>query len=118
MSVAKERGDVTFTVPSTSGSYAPERWTFGDVASGMPWDSFQGVTASVYATVTGITCELWLARLGATPGSLIDGDYHYTGKSIGATGSETWALAGYPGGQIRVKSGGTSGSAVVTCSAF
>jgi len=118
MSVSKERADQTFAVPSTSGSYAPERWTFGDVKAGMPWDSFQGVTASVYTTVTGITCELWLPRIGATAGSLIDSDYHYTGKSIGATGSETWALAGFPGGQIRVKSDGTSGSAVVSCSAF
>jgi hypothetical protein len=84
----------------------------------MVQDSFQGVTASVYTTVAGMTCELWLPRIEATPGSLIDSDYQYTGKSIGATGSETWALAGFPGGQIRVKSGGTAGSGVVSCSAF
>jgi len=118
MSVVKEKGDTTFNVPSTSGSYAPERWTFGDVKAGMAQDSFQGVTASIYNSITGMTVQLWLPRIGATPGSLIDGDYHYTGKTLGATGSETWALAGFPGGQIRVKSGGSAGAAVVSCSAF
>lgn len=118
MAAVKKLDDQAFTVPSASGSYAFERWTFGEVASGMPWDAFQGVTVSVATSVTGMSVELWLLRANATKGSVIDSDYTYAGKSIGATGSETWALAGYPGGQIRVKSGGTSGSAVVTCSAF
>jgi hypothetical protein len=118
MAAVKEYADQTFTVPAASGSYAPERWTCGDVKAGQPWDAFQGVTASVYATVASMTVELWLPRFGATKGSMIDGDYHYSGKSIGATGSETWALAAFPGAQIRVKSGGTAGSAVVSCSAF
>ena len=62
--------------------------------------------------------ELWLPRIGATKGSMIDDDYKYSGKAFGASGAETWALAGYPGAQIRVKSGGTGGTAVVSCSAF
>ena len=118
MSAMKKLDDQTFTVPSASGSYAFQRWTFGDVAAGMPWDAFQGVTVSVASTVATMTVELWLLRANATKGSVIDSDYTYSGKSIGATGSETWSLAGYPGGQIRVKSGGTGGTAVVTCSAF
>jgi hypothetical protein len=118
MSVVKEKGSRTFTVPSTSGSYAFERFTVGDVKAGMVQDSFQGITVNVDTSVASMTCELWLPRIDATPGSLIDSDYTYTGKSIGATGSETWSLAGYPGAQIRVKSGGTSGSARLSVSAF
>ncbi len=118
MPAVKESGDQTFMVPAASGSYAPERWTCGDVKAGQPWDAFQGVTASVYASVTGMVVELWLPRFGATKGSMIDDDYKYTGKFIGATGAETWALAGYPGAQIRVRSGGTAGTATVSCSAF
>jgi hypothetical protein len=118
MPAVKEFGDQTFTVPAASGSYAPERWTCGDVKASMPWDAFQGVTVSVYTSVATMSVELWLPRFGATKGSMIDGDYHYSGKSIGATGSETWALAGFNGAQIRVKSGGTGGNAVVSCSAF
>jgi hypothetical protein len=118
MPAVKEWGDQSFTVPAASGSYAPERWTFGDVKAGQPWDAFQGVTASVHTSVATMVVELWIMRTGATKGSVIDGDYKYSGKSFGATGMETWALAAYPGGQIRVKSGGTAGTAVVSCSAF
>lgn len=118
MATMKEKGDQTFTVPSTSGSYAFERWTCGDVRAGQAQDAFQGITVSVYTSVTGMVVELWLPRIGATPGSLVDSDYKYSGKSITTSGAETWALAGYPGAQIRVKSGGSSGSAVVSCSAF
>ena len=118
MSVAKERGQVTFSLPAASGSYSAERITVGDVKAGMPEDSFQGITISVDTTVTAMTCELWLPRVGAVSGTLLDTDYKYTGKTIGATGSETWALAGYPGAQIRVKSGGTAGSPVISYSAF
>ena len=118
MSVVKEKMDQTFTVPAASGSYAFERGTVGDVKAGMVQDTFQGITVSVYTSVAAMVVELWLPRIGATPGALIDADYKYTGKSIGATGSETWKLAGYPGAQIRVKSGGTAGTAVVSISAF
>lgn len=121
MSQVKERYRQTFTVPSASGSYAFERITFGAVASGMAEDSFQGVTVSVDTSVTGMSVELWLPRVGAGtkhPSAYVDDDYKFSGKFIGATGAETWALAGYPGAQIRVKSGGTSGSAVVSASAF
>lgn len=118
MAAVKERGDQTFTVPSASGSYAFERWTCGEVRTGQAQDAFQGVTVSVYTSVSDMVVELWLPRIGAIPGALVDGDYTYTGKFIGATGSETWALAAYPGAQIRVRSGGTGGTAVVSCSAF
>lgn len=117
MATWKERYQQTFTVPSTSGSYAPERIAFGEVAEGLPQDSFMGVTASVDGTVATMSVELWLPAVGASY-PFIDDDYKYSGKSISATGAETWPLAGYPGAQIRVKSGGTSGTGTVSASAF
>lgn len=117
MSAVKEKYQVTFSLPAESGSYSAERITFGDVASGMVEDSFQGVTVSVDTSVATMVVELWLPKVGSTY-PRIDDDYKYTGKSIGATGSETWALAGYPGAQIRVKSGGVAGDPVISASAF
>ena len=118
MAVLKEAYQQTFTVPSTSGSYAPERIAFGEVAAGQAPQAFEGVTASVDTTVASCVIELWLPKVGIAGGAHINTDYSYSGKSIAATGGETWALAGYPGAQIRVKSGGTSGSAVVSATAF
>lgn len=115
--MARELKQRTFTVPATSGSYAFERETFGEVGSGQAPIRIMGVTVSVDSTVAGMTVELWLPKAVGDRSTLVDGDYQYTGKSIGATGSETWALADYPGAQIRVKSGGTSGSAVLSVTA-
>lgn len=117
MSVVKEKYRVSFAVPATSGSYAPERIAFGEVASGMPEDTFQGVTALVEGSVTAMVVELWLPRIGATHPKL-DTDYFNTGKFLNATGGETWALAGYPGAELRIKSGGTAGTAILNASAF
>lgn len=121
----KEMDRVTFAVPVTGGSYAPERLTFGDRAAGRSWDSFQGVTASVDETVAGMVVELWLPRVPmagdawTTTGHRLDTDYKYSGQALdAATGAETFTLAGWPGAQIRVKSGGTAGSAVVSGTAF
>lgn len=119
MAGVKEAYRQTFTVPSTSGSYAPERIAFGEVKSGMAPDAFEGVTAHVHTSVTDSVVELWLGRVGIAGGAHINTDYKYSGQAVdAATGMETWALAGYPCAQIRVKSGGTSGSAVVSASAF
>ena len=114
----KEAYSQTFTVPATSGSYAPERIAFGEVASGMAPDAFQGVTALVETSVTSMVVELWLRKVSATH-PWIDDDYVYSGQALdAATGAETFTLAAVPGAQIRVKSGGTSGSAVVGATAF
>lgn len=114
----KEAYSQTFTVPETSGFYAPERIAFGEVASGMPNDAFQGVTALVETTVASMVVELWVRKVGATY-PWIDDDYVYSGQALdAATGAETFALAAVPGAQIRVKSGGTAGAAVVGATAF
>ena len=118
MSVRKDGHARTFTVPAASGSYAFERSTFGEVRAGMPKETYQGITVNVDTSVATMSVELWLPKFDAIAGSTVDGDYKYSGKSSGATGSETWALAGYPGAQIRVKSGGTGGSAVLSVTVF
>lgn len=117
MSTRKQMGTRTFSLPAASGSYSAERLTFGEVASGQAKESYQGITVVVDTTVASMSVELWLPSVAADY-PFLDDDYKYSGKSIGATGSETWALAGYPGCQIRVKSGGTAGSPVISASVF
>lgn len=118
MSVRKESYRKTFTIPAGSGDYAPEFITFGEVGPNRPPESFQGVTVVVDSSVATMTVELWLPRIGESVDSNIPSFFVYSGKSIGATGSETWALAGYPGAQLRTRSGGTGGNAIVGASAF
>jgi len=116
--MAKEQFRQSFTVPATSGSYAFERLTFGDVPAGVFPLFYEGVTASVDTSIATMVVELWLPRVGSSA-PRVNSDYKYSGQFIdAATGMETWALAGYPGAQIRVKSGGTGGTAVVSASAF
>jgi hypothetical protein len=106
-------GNKTFAVPATSGNYAPERLTFCPTAGVGPLPLL-GVTALLESGPAGTVLELWLLKFGGTPAT--DADWVYSGKSI-TGGGETWPLASFPGAQLRCKSGGTSGSAVVTASA-
>lgn len=117
----------SFTVPVTADSYAFERLTFGIVALGTAPLAFTGITALAErsSVVAGATVELWLPRLAAadkSPSQFVDDDYTYSGESFVMSaanpGAETWALAGYEGGQIRVRSGGTSGTAVISATAI
>lgn len=115
--VAQDEKRGSFTVPATSGSYAFERITFGAVPSGVPEQALTAITVNVDASIATMVVELWLPRIGGgskPPSTFVDGDYQFSGKSIGATGSETWPLAGYTGAQLRVKSGGTSGTATLS----
>lgn len=141
--VVKQKDRKTFAVPLTSGDYAAERITFGAVSTGLAEQSFMGVTALIESGPTGAAgpsgavVELWLPKVAdSTEGkaSFDDADYHYAGLvvasprtavvsavSTGATvsyGSATWPLAGYPGAQLRVRSGGVAGSLVVSGTAF
>lgn len=119
MPKVQQRFQQTFTVPGASGSYAFERIAFGEVPAGVFPMSFEGVTVSVDSAVTSAVVELWLPRVGVAGGEHIDGDYTYSGQALdAATGAETFVLAGYPGAQIRVKSGGTGGTATISASAF
>jgi len=115
----KEAYRQTFTVPAAAASYAFERIAFGERPAGLPPDSFQGVTVSVDTSVATMEVELWLPRVGVEGGAYIDSDYTYSGQKLSAaTGATTFTLAGYPGAQIRVKSGGTGGTAIISATAF
>lgn len=111
-----------FAVPAGAGSYAPQRITFGVVGSGQPEIALQGLTAAIEGSgVASAVLELWMPRLDAGtkhPSTYSDGDYSFSGKTLTASGAETWPLAGYPGAQIRVKSGGTAGTMTVSSTCF
>lgn len=111
----------SFTVPAVSGDYAEERLTLGDVASGLSEMAFREITAvaegsASHPFVSGITVELWLPKLAdgnEAASSISDDDYTLAGTNfttLTAAGGVRWALSAYPGGQIRVKSGGNSGT--------
>ena len=136
---AKETARRTFNVPGTSGNYAEEVITFGADADGQADLSFLGVTALIEsgasgsAWPSGATVELWLPEVAAaqvTGSDRSPANYHYSGLVLSAAGtayaptgatasfgSATWPLAGYPGAQLRVKSGGVSGQGVVSATA-
>ena len=76
-------------------------------------------------SVATMVVELWLAKLGpAVAGprrfaEYLNDDFVYSGQALdAATGAETFALAGWPCFEVRVKSGGTGGSPVVSATAF
>lgn len=111
----------TFTVPSTTnGAYALDRITFGVVPVGVREDpGIGGITVLVESTTTNAVVELWLARVqdGSTPASTVettDADFFYSGHSLTGLGSFTHPLAAWPGAQIRVKGGGTTGAVTVS----
>lgn len=112
---SRELKQQSFTVPGASGSYAFERLTFGEVASGQAHPIYLGITVSVDSSVASSQVEVWLPKVGATA-PYLDSDYQYSGWSLAASGALTQPLAGVTGVQVRVKSGGTSGTATVSAS--
>ena len=126
-----------FTVPTTSGNYAPERLTFGAPPTPVAKDQFGntlgspvevgllGITFLLEATqIASCVAELWLPQLGTLSPSSSSGDgvaptdsnYTYSGYSI-SSGALTVPLASFVGAQIRVKSGGSSGTQTVSATA-
>lgn len=134
----KEKGRKTFAVPAASGDYAAERITFGAVGSGEAGQSFMGVTLLIEGDATacpaGASAELWLKQVGdgaVAASAMTDDNYFFAGRAVfpargaassaGVTvsfGHETWPLSGWPGAQIRVRSGGVPGSMTVSATAF
>lgn len=106
---------VTFTVPAASGSYAPERLTFGEVVSGAGKMVVQRLTVQISTSVATNVVEVWLPKVTATA-PYLDQDYAIYQALSAATGGQTYELAGYPGCQVRVKSGGTGGNTVISAS--
>lgn len=112
----KSGAQQSFTVPAVSGGYAAERLRFGDVGEGQPRDQFDRVTVVGHSSATDADVELWLLKWDAVSPYTND-DYTFSGQKIDATGVLTVELAGYPGGEIRVKSGGNAGTNVVSLTA-
>lgn len=110
----------SYAVDGTPGDYATAKITFGAVAIGVREDvGVGGITILVESGPVNAVAELWLARVadGATPGSTIgstDADFFYSGHSLTGLGSFTHPLAAWPAAQIRVKSGGTAGTTVIS----
>jgi hypothetical protein len=102
----------TFTVPVTSGQYAPEFITFAPGNTNTVPISLIGVTTLVESNVATAKVELWLLQKGADPTA--SGSYFLFNSDVG---NATIALASYPGAQLRVKSGGTAGSMIVNATA-
>lgn len=108
-----------FTVPATSGNYANERITFGQVAANLLPSTFEGfclvVEDSLNAPfVASCSVEVWVARFpdATTPVSaLTDADYTFAGTAFRFTsgGLQNVTLNAYHLFQIRVKSGGGLG---------
>jgi hypothetical protein len=120
----KEYKVQTLALAAASGSYAMGP-RFGGTADGQAWDSFQGVTVGVETSVASMVVELWLAKLGpANVGTrsfaeYVNDDFFYSGQALdAATGAETFVLAGWPCFEVRVKSGGTGGSPVISATAI
>ncbi len=120
----KEYKVQTLALAAAANSYAMGP-RFGATGDGMAWDSFQGVTVAVETSVASMVVELWVAKLGpASAGTrsfaeYLNDDFVYSGQALdAATGAETFVLAGWPCFEIRVKSGGTGGSPVVSATAL
>jgi hypothetical protein len=104
----------SFTVPATSGQYATQRIQLAPPSAAVTGVPLYGVTALIESAPAGAVLELWLMRVEGDPAT--DASFFYSGKSI-TTGAETWTLAGFPGAQIRVRSGGTGGTLVASATA-
>ena len=120
----KEMKVETLALPAAANAYAMGP-RFGATESGQAYDSFQGVTIAVETTVASMVVELWLAKLGPAQAGTrafadyLNDDFFYSGQALdAATGAETFVLAGWPCFEVRVKSGGTGGSPVVSATAL
>lgn len=112
---AQYTGTQNFTVPAGAGSYAPEFFTLAKSSASAARDSLIGTTALIIQGVATAVLELWLLKQGGDPTN--NAHFFNTGKSITASGGETWPLASWDGVQFRVKSGGTSGTMIVSATA-
>lgn len=102
----------SFTVPATSGQYAPERIVMASPTAGSLSPELLGVTALIESAPASAAIELWLLRQGQDPTN--DSNYSLYDST---TSSKTWPLASFRGAQLRAKSGGTAGTMTVSATA-
>jgi hypothetical protein len=109
--------EMDFTVPAGAGQYAAEVFYFTSdgEATGFGGNArINEISIAVDSIVTDAEVELDLLRPGSTPGSSTDADYFLAQRSFTTTGLQTIVqLAGWMGGRLRVKSGGTAGTQVL-----
>lgn len=103
---------VSFTVPVTSGNYAPEVIDFSSQNASITSEELASVLILVAATVAAAVLELWLLDVGTDATNA--GNYHLFGPLTSGT---VVNIPNWRGAQIRAKSGGTSGSLVASASA-
>lgn len=111
----KFKARVLVNVPAVAGNYADERVTFGLTGPGQAEDAFEEVQVLAESPFpAGAVVELWLRKVSDATEAASDmtaspqDDYTLAGTNfttLTAAGSVRWALSGWPGGQIRVKSG-------------
>lgn len=120
----KEYHTQNVVIAGVSGAYGygPR---FGATPNNQAWDSFQGCTAWFESGVTDATCELWVPKLAVAKAGTrsfkeyLNDDFVYSGQSFTAAEvMETFVLAGVPCFELRVKSGGTGGTAVIAATAI
>lgn len=133
--ITKDKGRAVGQVPAVSGNYMEQRITFGAAGPGDRERSFMGVTALLESAPAGVVLELWLPQVAdgnVAADARTDQNYYYSGFAVypvgtavtpvgaqaASYGSATWSLAGYPGGQLRLRSGGVGGAAAFSGSAF
>lgn len=118
MGLAKnyEISRVSFTVPAGAGSYAPERILLLPVSDSHV--GLLGLQLLVEAAIAASTIEVWMASAAATDYTL-DASFFLSSMTFSgaAAGSTYFPLISWPAVQLRVKSGGTSGSLIVNASA-
>ena len=104
------RARQSFTVPAGAGSYAPEVIQFaGQTATDIGQLAIIALTPLIEATVATAVYEIWLLKVGADPTQA--GNYFNSGLTI--TDSTQKLLSQVEGLQIRAKSGGTAGTAIL-----
>jgi hypothetical protein len=103
MNIGMDR--LSFTVPVTSGNYAPEKLDLGGRA-------VLELSLLIEALPAGAALEVWFLRVSGDP---TNAAHYVLGKSFNATGLQDMIpLASWPGVELRVKSGGASGTATVS----
>jgi hypothetical protein len=112
--VSQLESRASFTVPAGAGSYAPERIQFNSQSTAVLSQRLTAVTALVESAVATAVTELWLLKAGISADPSSDANYFLAGT---LTNGVQFLLSDWRGAQIRVKSGGTAGSHVVSASA-